>query len=179
MRRLTAALCGAVLSLVLSTSAWALTVDPNPLEFQVGHQTKGSVDFNISGTTLEMTVNVVKGRVSKTRVSVDGRTPLSAGWVDGPGVNIRRIKIRSNGRVDFYFKTSFFHNHIHAGNSSDLHYVTYDTLAAGDVITFTGFRNNIFGSFGSVQATIVPEPSAAIMVGLGLAGLVIAGRRRA
>ena len=179
MRRLTAALSGAVLSLVLSTSAWALTVDPNPLDFVVGNTTEGSVDFSISGTTLEMVVSVTKGRVSHTRVSVEGRTPLDAGWTNGPGVNIRRISIRSDGAVDFYFKSSFFHWHIHAGDSSDPHYVTYDDLQAGDVITFTGFRDNIFGSFASVQATIVPEPSAAILVGLGLVGLVIAGRRRA
>ena len=177
MRRLTTVLFGVLLSVGFAMSASALSVDPNPVNFGNG-RTLGSVDMSVSGSTLEMTVSVTKGKLSRSRVSVAGRTPVNAGTLGGSGVNIRRVRIRHDGSVDFYFKSSFFHRHIHAGQQSDPHFITYDTLAAGDVITFTGFRHNIFGSFASVQATIVPEPSTALLVGLGIAGLAIAGRRR-
>ena len=177
MRRLTTVLFVALSSVGIAAGASALSVDPNPVNFGNG-QTEGWVDYDVSGSTLTMVVGVTAGKVARSRVSVAGRTPLAAGTLGGPDVNIRRVVIRSDGSVDFYFKESFFHLHIHAGQQSDPHYVTYDTLAAGDVITFTGFRDNIFGSFASVQATIVPEPSTAVLVGLGIAGLAIAGRRR-
>jgi len=161
----------------LASSAQALSVDPNPLNFS-GSGTEGSVDLSITGKTLVMEISITEGKLARSNVAVSGRTPTAAGSLGGDGVNVRQIRIKGDGSVTFYFKSSYFHWHIHAGQTSDPHYVIYNDLQAGDVITFTGYRHNIFGSFASVQATIVPEPSAAGLVGLGLAGLVIAGRRR-
>jgi hypothetical protein len=182
MRKLTTVLFGLLLAAGLATSASALSVDPNPVSFSGG--TEGSVSFDISGTTLTMEISITKGKLARSRVSVadgatgDNRGVVATGSLEGAGVNIRRIRVFGDGTVEFSFKSIFFHPHIHAGQTSDPHFIVFDSLAAGDVITFVGFRHNIFGSFASVQATIVPEPASAALVGLGLLGLAIAGRRR-
>jgi hypothetical protein len=182
MRKLTTVLFGVLLSIGFATGASALSVDPNPLEFS--GKTDGFASFSISGTTLEMTVSVTKGKLSRAEILVtdsggSARGVDAVGKGTGPGVNIRRIRTLPDGSVTFYYKSSFFHQHIHTGQTSDPGFIVYDDLQAGDTITFTGYRHKVFGSFASVQATIVPEPSAAVLVGLGIAGLAFAGRRRA
>ena len=186
MRRLTTVLFGVLLSIGFAASASALSVDPNPLSFSGGGffgATEGTISFDLSGTTLTMEITVDKGKLSRAKIKTTdtggaARSVVDAGSFGGTGVNVRRVRILSDGSVMFYFKSSFFHQHIHAGQTSDPFYITYASLGAGDTITFTGYRHLIFGSFGSAQATIVPEPSAAILVGLGIAGLAFAGRRR-
>jgi hypothetical protein len=164
----------------LATGASALSVPD--LAFS-GNKISGSIAFDVVGATLEMVVTVDEGKLARTRVSVADsggvvRAPVDAGSVDGSGVNVKRIRIRSDGSVEFAFKQSFWRQHISAGQSSDMHYIDYGALAAGDVISITGYRHQIFGSFGSNSTTIVPEPSTAILVGLGVLGLAVAGRRR-
>jgi hypothetical protein len=173
---------GVLLPIGFATSASALTVDPNPLSF-AGGRTEGSISFDLSGTTLTMEISIDKGKLSRAKIkTVDvtgvARSVVDAGSFGGDGVNVRRVRIFADGSVMFYFKSSFFHYHIHRGQTSDPFYITYASLGVGDTITMTGYRHVIFGSFGSVSATIVPEPSAATLVGLGIAGLAFAGRRR-
>jgi hypothetical protein len=185
MRRLTTVLFGVLFSIGFAASATALSVDPNPLSFTSG-RTEGSISFGVTGSTVTMELSVDKGKVSRVKITTadsggDKRQAIDAGSTRGDGVNIRRVRILGDGSVMFFFKSSFFHQHIHAGQTSDPFYVTYASLAAGDTITMTGYRHVIFGSFGSATATIipdVPEPSAAILVGLGIVGLAVAGRRR-
>jgi len=178
-------LAGALVAVGLASGASALSVDPNPLDLS-GGRTSASVDFKLDGLTLQMKLSVDKGKLSRTRVKVvsadnEVRQAVDYGVVanDPDGVNIRRVRVLSDGSVEFFFKSSLFHHHIHAGHGSDPFYVTYASLAAGDTVTLTGYRYVIFGSFGSAQATIVPEPSAALLVGLGIAGLAVVGRGRA
>jgi len=182
MRKLMTILMGVLLSIGFATSASALSVDPNPLSFS-GSRTEGTIAMSVSGTTLTMEIAIDRGKLSRAKIkTVDtsgaARSVVDAGSFGGDGVNIRRVRVLADGSVMFYFKSSFFHQHIHKGQRSDPFYVTYGSLGAGDTITMTGYRHVIFGSFGSASATIVPEPSAAILVGLGIAGLAFAGRRR-
>jgi hypothetical protein len=183
MHRLSIILVG-ILSIGLAGSASALTLADSQLAFD-GSSIAGTVDIDLVGdTTLELVVNVTQGKVGRARVQVQSesgvaRTVDGFGTVNGAGVDVNRIRVRANGAVDFYFKKSFFHWHIHAGESSDQFSVSYSDLAANDVVTFTGYRHWIFGSFASAQTTIVPEPSTAVLVGLGVVGLAVAGRKRA
>ena len=56
--------------------------------------------------------------------------------------------------------------------------VTYGGgLSAGDQIWITILGKNL-NSLGTAHATIVPEPSTVAMIGLGILGLAVAGRKR-
>ena len=186
MRKFSIVLIGALASLGLAGSASALNIAFGPHEVS-GSNIEAEVTFELQNDSrLVMQLSVNEGKVGRARVqtvSEDGdiRTILGAGAekTSHSLVNISRIRINKyTGNVDFFFRQSFFHEHIHAGQSSEKFYVDYADLAAGDLVTFSGYRHWIFGSFGSVTVPIVPEPSAAVMVGLGMVGLAIAGRKR-
>lgn len=59
-----------------------------------------------------------------------------------------------------------------------------DTLFTGPLVLTvrgaSGATGGIFASYsGTINVTIIPEPSSALMMGLGLSGLALAGRRSA
>jgi hypothetical protein len=181
MRNLSTILISMFMLIGFAGSASALSIAPSvPFE---GYRTQGSIDYSITGTTLTMQVHVDRGKVGRARIAVtsaggENRGVVEAGSLGGPDVNIARIRVSSDGAVNFYFRQSFFRWHISAGKQSDPFFIQYDTLAAGDVVTFTGYRHWIFGSFASTQTGIVPEPSTAVLVGLGMLGLAVVGRKR-
>jgi len=189
MRKLLIVLVGTAVSIGLAGSASALNIAFGPHEIN-SSKTKAEVTFELENNSrLVMQVTVSKGKIARAMVntsSADGdvRQVLHAGaeQTDRKLINIKRIRVNEHtGDVTFYFRQSWFHPHVHSGRSSEKFYIDYAGLQAGDMVTFSGYRHVIFGSFGSVTVPIVPEvpePSAAVMVGLGMVGLAIAGRKR-
>lgn len=182
MRKLSIVLV-AFMAIGFAGSASALSIVDTPKTIS-GFLTSADVSFDLTNDErITMQVSVNHGKVGRVRVGVtsdggDARTLSGYGAMSGPDVNVSRIRVRGDGQVDFFFKESFFKWYVRAGKKSDPFYVEYNDLAAGDVVTVTGFRHWIFGSFGSTSTTIVPEPTPAVLVGLGMLGLAVAGRRR-
>jgi hypothetical protein len=186
MRKLSTILIGTLLSVGIASGASALGLSASSVLLD-GSNADALVDLELSdgpdGThTLGMQLHVIQGKVGRLQVEVSSDNDVDVngvGFLPGTGdASVARIRVKGNGQVDFYFRQSFFHWHAHAGESTDKFFVNYAGLSAGDAIHFAGYRHWVFGSFASNSVTVIPEPSAAIMVGLGMAGLVFAGRKR-
>jgi hypothetical protein len=146
-----------------------------------GHDAGDSgLEYSVDGNTLTMQITPKRGKVARvavTTTSVDGeiRTPLDAGWHEGSGIDIRRMRIGEDGSVTFLFKTSFFGRLVQQGIPTDPFYVEYDLLQDGDLATLCCWARP--GGGGPLTVSIVPEPSAGLLIVVG-SGLLAMARRR-
>ncbi len=167
--------------LVLSGSAKALPVDPQPLPFyfQLGAKVvSGSISIMATDhRTLRLQIEVDSFRFKVLRIHVfDGsqqlaRSPTGATALDGPGVDIQQIGIQADSvEIRFHnFRPPF-------ASTSDPFFIRYaEELLPGDQLVLTLRKGE---TRKTITARVVPEPSTALLLSLGLALLAGAARGR-
>jgi hypothetical protein len=187
-------LLGAWLALVLSDSAHAASIVPNPVLIAnsadlpvaeitlVGTTTglpAGGIVF--SGTpapsdlTLLLTVRYVgPGTLASSQTGLFG-FPVwsSAGWIPGTGVDWTR-GVASGGGFGFAAGQSAA---IATGAVTDVLFISAASIDVGEVMIF-GFDGGSLATYGEAEVTWVPEPGTLALLTGGLALLARASDRR-
>jgi hypothetical protein len=149
-------------------TGWTLTLSPTSL---IGVDGYGPHDGNFSAyfgasdpyDTISQTLTTTPGTHYTVSFKLDSEFTSgdTAGFVGSFG-GTPFISL-TNANADFTFTT-----------------FTFDVVAssASSVLSFAGFNNNWFYTLDSVSVSAVPEPGTYALLGLGLAAVGAAARRR-
>ncbi len=190
MRRLTTVLLTATLLIFgFASGAAALSVEPATppgADFIGSDGTEGVIAIrDVDPENLMFQLVEVMGSPGGVKVQVvarDGslRLPSKLGTHFGTGVNVADGRIE-DGRVPGS-KAVFTFNPFALGEmATDVAKIGYgpgNLLEIGDRILFDIFdRENALIASG-IEFNVVPEPGTALLLGMGMTGLALAGRRR-
>jgi hypothetical protein len=184
MRRLVSVWFATFLLLCLAGGASALSVDPLEwsqggnagtllfIEHSVGRPSEG---IDLSGTTggsddaLVFQIDVSAGALNDISFSIFLTSPTAGGHIPLSGdVAVDTV----SGTTSKLF--TFDGNEILDGETSERFYVAWSSLSVGqqiDVLIDTG-------TLVTYHLEVVPEPTTLVLIGSGLVGLAVCGRRR-
>jgi hypothetical protein len=166
----------AVLGLAAAANAATVSVVADAASYNVGDTITLTVSSNSQGETL-FTATTVVGYTGPVTSLTSTPTIPAGGWITGPDV------ISSPGFRLVFDALNFSGNDPGTGFGGTL---TFSANAPGSATFTIGGNPNLgiafdFGTAAagsSVTVSIVPEPTTAALLGLGLFGLAVAGRRR-
>jgi len=191
-------LLAAFLLLAGPSTVSALTMTPDPLLFSITGAA-GSIDFigQVTGTPAGA-VGVV-GTIGATNITLIFQLTVTSGGVDSIGVGITLVNSTAGGwigtnadglvdislvngtaatRIYNFTGAGELNPNVNAGETSNYFFISYASITPPKTINFM-----VSPSDGSpdvtVSATIVPEPASVMLLGAGLAGLVIRARKKA
>lgn len=177
MRRLgIVVLTGMLLTFGLAGNASALGIMPEELDFNTGGVEGRLFVVSIDRGMLTLGLDVENGQISGINLKLlDPNDPvnvLGAGVRIGPGTRVTDIVVGTD-EATFSFEDFQF------GLTSQPFFVDYGIRGPmiGDLLSvtlFTGLNQQLT----TLTATVVPEPTTALMLSLGMAGLMFAGRKR-
>lgn len=163
MQKIISRLFASLMIVCSAGSAHALSIEPTSIPFS-SQDAYGTFEFVGSAednTRLDFQVHVTSGRLDEIRLQIGEDPYYMASTTPGPDVDVRAVA----GNLAMFFTML---GGVGTGESSDIFSATFPNGLAPGTFGEATFRRLDSQIFDTVQFTIVPEPSTAMMFGMGL-----------